>query len=247
MKKLWVKKEENLSDSADQFMCSPDFMDLAAETRKDYEIFRQSLPVFGKINPDKIKPEHIRRYMDQRGLSSRTQANREKSFLSRVFRWGYERGYVQHNPCQGVKKFKETARERYITDEEYKAVYDVAPDVVRATMEIAYLCLARQSDVLALTEDQIRETGIFIRQGKTGVKQIKAWSPRLRAAVALARSLPLKPGIRSLFVIHQTSGSKYTRDGFNSRWRDAKIAAQEKNPHLQIDFTFHDLKGERCL
>jgi hypothetical protein len=35
--------------------------------------------------------------------------------------------------------------------------------------------------VLALTEDQIRETGIFIRQGKTGVKQIKAWSPRLRA------------------------------------------------------------------
>lgn len=195
-------------------------------------------------NPDKIKPEHIRRYMDQRGMASKTQANREKSFLSRVFRWGYERGYVQHNPCQGVKKFKEAARERYITDEEYKAVYDVAPDVVRATMEIAYLCLARQSDVLALTEDQIRETGIFIRQGKTGVKQIKAWSPRLRAAVALARSLPLKPGIRSLFVIHQTSGSKYTRDGFNSRWRDAKIAAQEKNPHLQIDFTFHDLKAK---
>lgn len=98
--------------------------------------------------------------MDQQGMVSKTQANREKSFLSRVFRWGY----VQHDLCQGVKKFKETARERYITDEEYKAVYDVAPDVVRATMEIAYLCLARQSDVLALTEGQIRETGIFIRQ-----------------------------------------------------------------------------------
>lgn len=95
-----------------------------------------------------------------------------------------------------------------------------------------------------VTEDQLRETGIFIRQSKTGVKQIKAWSPRLRAAVALARSLPLKPGIRSLFVIHQTSGSKYTRDGFNSRWRDAKIAEQEKNPHLQVDFTFHDLKAK---
>lgn len=251
---VWLAYEKAMGEEAErktfqvlaeQFMCSPDFMDLAAETRKDYTKYAgKVLPVFGKVNPDKIKPEHIRRYMDQRGLASRTQANREKSFLSRVFRWGYERGYVQHNPCQGVKKFKETARERYITDEEYKAVYDVAPDVVRATMEIAYLCLARQSDVLALTEDQIRETGIFIRQGKTGVKQIKAWSPRLRAAVALARSLPLKPGIRSLFVIHQTSGSKYTRDGFNSRWRDAKIAAQEKNPHLQIDFTFHDLKAK---
>ncbi|MFW3906689.1 tyrosine-type recombinase/integrase [Klebsiella pneumoniae] len=240
-----VTERKTFQALTEQFMASPDWQDLAAETRKDYTKYAgKVLPVFGKVNPDKIKPEHIRRYMDQRGIASKTQANREKSFLSRVFRWGYERGYVQHNPCQGVKKFKETARERYITDEEYKAVYDVAPDVVRATMEIAYLCLARQSDVLALTEDQIRETGIFIRQGKTGVKQIKAWSPRLRAAVALARSLPLKPGIRSLFVIHQNSGSKYTRDGFNSRWREAKIAAQEKYPHLQIDFTFHDLKAK---
>jgi hypothetical protein len=53
-----------------------------------------------------------------------------------------------------------------------------------------------------------------------------------RSGFAGAR-LPLKPGIRSLFVIHQTSGSKYTRDGFNSRWREAKIAAQEKYPHLR--------------
>jgi hypothetical protein len=100
------KERRTFQTLADQFMCSPDFMDLAAETRKDYVKYSgKVLPVFGKINPDKIKPEHIRRYMDQRGLSSRTQANREKTFLSRVFRWGYERGYVQHNPCQGVKKF----------------------------------------------------------------------------------------------------------------------------------------------
>lgn len=61
------------------------------------------------------------------------------------------------------------------------------------------------SDVLSLTEDQLHEARISLRQGKTGVKQIKAWSPRLRAA---------------------------------------KIAAQEKCPHLLIDFTFHDLKAK---
>lgn len=251
---VWLAYEKAMGDEskrntfknlADQFMASPDFMDLSTETRKDYTKYAgKVLPVFGKTHPDKIKPEHIRRYMDQRGLSSRTQANREKSFLSRVFRWGYERGYVERNPCQGVKQFKEVSRERYVTDEEYKAVYDVAPDVVRAAMEIAYLCLARQSDVLSLGEEQLRDAGIFIRQGKTGVKQIKAWTPRLRAAVSLARSLPLKPGISSLFLIHQPGGSKYTRDGFNSRWREAKITAQEKHPHLSIDFTFHDLKAK---
>ena len=130
-------------------------------------------------------------------------------------------------PCQGVKQFKK-ARERYITDEEYQAVYEVSPDVVRVAMEIAYLCVARQSDVLSLQKDQLFDSGIYIRQGKTGVKQIKAWSPRLQKAIALARSLPLKTGISSLFVIHQTTGGKYTRDGFNSRWRDVKAAAQGK-------------------
>lgn len=251
---VWLAYEKAVGDEvekktfqnlADQFMSSPDFMDLSPETRKDYTKYSgKVLPVFGKINPDKIKPEHIRRYMDQRGLSSRVQANREKSFLSRVFRWSYERGYVKSNPCQGVKQFKEVARERYVTDEEYQAVYDVAPDIVRAAMEIAYLCVARQSDVLLLKVDQLHDAGIFICQGKTGVKQIKAWSDRLRQAVSLAQSIPLKPGMSSMFVLHQANGSKYTRDGFNTRWRDAKIAAQEKHPHLNVDFTFHDLKAK---
>lgn len=80
--------------------------------------------------------------MDKRGITSRTQANREKTFLSRVYRWGYERGIVKGNPCRGAKQFTEKARDRYITDEEYDAVYQVAPDVVRVAMEIAYLCLA---------------------------------------------------------------------------------------------------------
>jgi hypothetical protein len=33
------------------------------------------MPVFEKMDPKNIKPEHIRKYMD-------TQANREKTFIS---------------------------------------------------------------------------------------------------------------------------------------------------------------------
>ncbi len=51
--------------------------------------------------------------------------------------------------------------------------------IVGAAMEIAYLCLARQSDVLGLSKSQLLEDGIFIHQGKTGTKQIKAWSDSL--------------------------------------------------------------------
>lgn len=52
--------------------------------------------------------------LDKRGAKSVTHANREKSFMSRLFRWAYERGMVKLNPCKGVKQFKEVARERYI-------------------------------------------------------------------------------------------------------------------------------------
>ncbi|MBN3344869.1 tyrosine-type recombinase/integrase [Pectobacterium brasiliense] len=234
-----------LERMAERFMQSPDFLDLASETQKDYRKYSAKIiPVFGGMSPDSIKPEHVRKYMDKRGVKSKTQANREKAFMSRVFRWGYERGLCKGNPCKGVKQFKEVARDRYVTDEEYNALYSVAAPVVQVAMEIAYLCLSRQGDVLSLTEGQILEQGIFIAQGKTGAKQIKAWTDRLRVAVTNARNLPIKPGISSMYLIHQATGGRYTRDGFNSRWQQAKEEAAAAFPHLSFDFTFHDLKAK---
>ncbi|MEQ1965402.1 tyrosine-type recombinase/integrase, partial [Xenorhabdus khoisanae] len=186
----------------------------------------------------------IRKYMDKRGLKAKTQPNREKNFLSRVYGWGYERGMVRSNPCKGVRQFKEIPRDRYITDDEYNALYSIAPPIVKVAMELAYLCCTRQADVLSLTYSQVQEEGIFIRQGKTGVAQIKAWTERLDNVVAMSKMLPLDKGVSSIYVLHQRKGSKYTRGGFNSRWRKAKIDAAEKFPELDFNFTFHDLKAK---
>lgn len=239
------KCTETYASLVEEFFKSVDFMDLSGETQKDYTKYsRKVLPIFGKMKPDNIKPEHIRKYMDKRGLNSRTQANREKTFMSRVFRWGYERGKVKSNPCQGVKQFKEVARERYITDREYNALYQSAPTIIQVAMELAYLCCARQHDVLTLTKEQLLDEGIYIRQGKTGKKQIKAWSERLRKAIKLAKQLPLTVTIPSLYVLHQKNGCKYSRDGFNSRWQAAREIAAANNPDISFDFTFHDLKAK---
>ncbi|MGP0902875.1 tyrosine-type recombinase/integrase [Serratia sp. CY76391] len=245
--KFTSQKEDKVTFKtlADRFLSSAEFTDLAFDSQKDYQKYaKKVMPVFGKMDPNNIKPEHIRKYMDKRGLKSKTQANREKTFMSRVFGWSYERGYVKGNPCKGVRQFKEKSRERYITDAEYDAVYAVAPDTVKVAMEIAYLCCARQADVLALSRSQILEPGIFIRQGKTGAKQIKAWSDRLRSAITLADTLPIKDGISSVYVIHQRNGNRYTRDGFNTQWRNAKLAAIAANPDMDFDFTYHDLKAK---
>lgn len=111
-------------------------------------------------------------------------------------------------------------------------------------MELAYLCCARQADVLDMKKSQIIKNGILIKQSKTSVSQIKGWSPRLEGVIHASTSLPLNKGMSSNFVIHQLSGARYTRDGFNSRWMKAKQDAKVAFPNLEFDFTFHDLKAK---
>ncbi len=104
--------------------------------------------VFGKVLADNVKTEQVRIFMDN-GAESKTQANHELASLSRVYGWGYERGYVKNNPCKGVRKFSLKARTVYITDEQYAAICGSNPQL-RIAMEISYLCAARLGDVLEL-------------------------------------------------------------------------------------------------
>lgn len=238
-----LEAKENLSGLVSDFFESADFSDLSKTTQADYRKYsRKVLSVFGKVHPDNLEPRHVRAYMDKRGAKSKTQANREKAFLSRCYRWAYERGLVKQNPCKGVKQFKETARDRYVEDWEYKAVFENAPPHVQVAMEISYLCAARKGDVLSMTWDQIRDEGIFIQQGKTNVKQIKEWTPRLRKAIELAKSLRTG-NIISRWVICQSNGKCYTGRGFDQGWMDAREAARAKT-NMALDFTFHDLKAK---
>ena len=64
------------------------------------------------------------------------------------------------------------------------------------------------------------------------------------AAMELAKNLPLKDGVSSVYALHQKNGGCYTRDGFYSRWYKAREDAIKKFPHLLFDFTFHDLKAK---
>lgn len=222
-----------------KFLNSTDYADLAPRTQKDYLAHEKYLlAVFGEAEAKAIKPEHVRRYMDARGKKSRVQANHEHSSMSRVYRWGYQRGFVPRNPCVGVDKFPKPQRDRYITDEEYLAIYEHASEPVKAAMEIAYLCAARVSDVLKMDWPQIMDKGIFIQQGKTGVKQIKAWTDRLRAAVDICRSWG-----ETGSVIKTMYGERYSYKGFNEAWRKARAAAANYLGR-PLDCTFHDLKAK---
>ena len=53
--------------------------------------------------------------------------NREKALLSHMFNKAREWGYTDApNPCQGVKGFTESGRDRYVSDTEFAAVRSAA-------------------------------------------------------------------------------------------------------------------------
>ena len=248
MSKLWARYEEEKAKLCDVmtfsklwnlFTSSPAFADLAPRTQTDYRQYEKNLiPVFGKMRADSIKIEMVRIYMDKRGQRSINQANQELGGMSRVYGWGFERGYVKGNPCKGVRKFTLKPREVYAPDEEYQAIYDEAAPALKVGMEIAYLCAARLSDVLSLKWEQIWEDGIFIQQGKTGKKQIKAWTERLLHVRSLAKTLG-----GSVYVVCSSKGEKYSKSGFSDLWEKARTAASEKLGR-KIKGTFHDLKAK---
>lgn len=249
--KVWqeYEKQIELSNNSNtvsklvhEFFDSADFRELAMNTQKDYMKYsKKVLSAFGPMQSDKVQPKHVRQFMDILGQKSPVQANRHKAFLSRTYRWAFERGKVASNPCIGVKQFKETPRDRYVEDYEYEAVFNNACAVVKAAMEISYLCMARKADVVKLHKSQLLEQGIYIKQGKTGKKQIKEWGPRLRAAVTFAKAETGK--VESMYVLQQKNGSSFALASFDQRWRKSIIRARQIT-ELPLDFTFHDLKAK---
>lgn len=222
---------------------SPGFNKLSPRSQQDkLKGAKKILPVFGNINVDNIRPEHIRRYMDIRGEQSEVQANHELSYMSVAFGWGYERGYCKINPCAGIKNFTIKPRDKYIDDIEYYTIYDEAIDIIKVAMEISYLCAARQGDILNLKHNQILKEGLYIKQGKTGKKQIKQWTERLKKAIDLATNL-FPPSSSDSFLLLNQLGGKLIQKTFNSYWLEAKRAA-EKKLGKEIKCTFHDIKAK---
>lgn len=233
-------KTDTVGALIDAYLASSQFMEKAAKTQREYlKNAKVISKVFGEAHVDEVQPHHVREFMDKR--SSKTAANREKAFFSLVYSWGYERGRCKSNPCKGVRRFTEKARDRYVEDWEFEVIHKHASERLQAAMDIAWLCAARKGDVLKLRRQDIRDDGLYIEQSKTGVRQLKEWTPRLRAAVEKALSQPSTHP--TMHVFHNRSGTQLSAESLNNDWREAWDKARQEIEGLKR-FTFHDLKAK---
>lgn len=188
---------------------------------------------------ESIKPTHVRAYLDWRGETARIRANREKSLLSSIWNFARDRGYTDlANPCAGIKGFEETGRDAYIEDDQYAAIWEAADVCLRDAMDLAYLTGQRPADVLKLSEMDVRDGMLAVRQGKTGAKLRFVIEGEL--AATLERIRERKRGFKvhsTLFVVNE-HGRSIGVNAMSRRWAKACVKAGV------LELQFRDLRAK---
>jgi integrase len=149
---------------------------------RDLYTLRPLRAVFGGMRPQDVTAQHVYQYMDIRNAP--VAANRGKSLLSAIFNYAVRKGIVASNPCRQVTRLTEKPRTRYIRDNEYEAVWNIAPPMIRCAMDLAYITGLRQGDILALNfRDHVKKDGLQVTTGKTGTRVWFSWDAGLTEVV----------------------------------------------------------------
>lgn len=175
-----------------------------------------------------IEPVNVRQYMKWRTREGTgyVRANREKALLSHIWNFAREEGYTNlPNPCAGVKGFTEEGRDVYVEDVEFQRVWDAADVCLRDAMDLAYLIGQRPADTLRMTEMDVRDGFLHVRQGKTGVRL------RFEVAGELAKVLDRIRARKAGYKVYNTrlvvneSGRPIGVNAMSRRWKAACEAA----------------------
>jgi len=219
------------------------------------------LTAFGKLEPTAITPAMVQGYLELNANLDPPRpvpANRERAGLSSCISWLIRTGKVPGlvvNPCMrasGVQRNPESKRERYVTHEEYRAVYAAGNRSVRLAMELVYRTLQRpEVDVLAWTPANVRHKDggkvLHFRQSKTkrliDIALTGALGDLVREAIGEVPQLH-QP------ILHRLDGEAYTYDGLSAMLKQAQ--AKVRLNHKKIggpladmpSFGLRDLKGK---
>jgi len=135
-----------------------------------------------------------------------------------------------------AEKKTNRAKKRLVSDEDYNAMLAVMPDVGKVAMEIAYCTGCRPGDVLSLKRSDIDLNGVMgVEENKTGHEYGKRITPRLAAALELAKTLPGQPF--GGWVVRNHHGNAYTRKGWRSNWSKWRMALPKEQ-----QFTFQEIR-----
>lgn len=167
------------------------------------------------------------------------RAAREKALLSHLWNWARENRYTnQPNPCAGVKAKGSKGRDAYIDDATFGRVWEKAPDVLRDAMDLAYLTGQRPADVLSLTEMDVRDGAVHVRQGKTATKVRIEVAGALDGVLKRIRHRKAGHTIHCTRLVVNASGKPIGVNALSRYWKRACEAAKVEG------YQFRDLRAK---
>jgi len=262
-----VKTIATLTTLSLEFQQTHTWNKLSPLTQKDYLNCHQAIITretstgkLGDIPLTKWTVGLIRKYRDKRAEESESRANKELSYIKRLFAWAYEYEKVPINPATGIKKLTIAPRQHYAEDRDYYYLINIARQsgywYVEYAMELAYLCRMRMCEVLELTDANEQDNGLIIYRRKGSKTNITEWMPRLRAIwedLKQKRSAilhdrrqpsPIRAQDRHLFISERT-GDKIDISTLQTAMQRLTTIAKDQAQKDGVEFnpfTFHDLK-----
>jgi integrase len=187
-----------------------------------------------EFTPRQVRGKHIAAIKaDMRGIPN--MANRALSLLRQVFAVALEWEMVDDNPCIGIRRLEEHERDRYITDEEFLAVYAKAGDRLQVVIDLLYLTGQRVRDVLQIRAADLTDVGIEFEPQKTrrstGGKIVVPWTPELEEVVARAKRL--RGNVRALTLLSGRTGKAPDYRTVALQWAKACESAGVQDAQLR--------------
>ena len=191
---------------------------------------RQLRPLFDEAPIDSITPSMIAGFRDAR--TAKVRANREIALLSHIFNMAREWGLTEReNPCQGIRKNKETPRDYYANAVVWDAVYAMAEPELKEAMDLGYLTGQRPADVILMRSDDRDGDYFMVIQGKTKQKLRILLTTELgeNSLGRLIREITERNAHHpSKYLLISKHGKRMTKGMLRLRWDKAREKAQQK-------------------
>jgi len=234
------KPEVTFNEAADSFL------EYSVARRKshpnDLQIITRLKAYFGNRPLKSLNPDSVEAFIAQRrkggnlvhlgkALTGAT-INRDVACLKSIVRRAVYNGLLVKDPMVGVRGFKEEARDRTLTTEEYQGLLRYSPLHLQGVVQLAYWTGMRKGEVLGLRWDQVDLKNRVIHLEAADTKtQEKREVPLSKTLVGLLQGVP------------KTLGSPYVFTFKGKAVRSVKTAFRKACRKAGIkDFRFHDLR-----
>jgi integrase len=213
-------------------------------------------PLFGHLQLKQITTGMIQRFLDKRmgepkmhralpnrsaeeraaaGLKTLKPStiNRELMCMSAIFREAVKRGYLEKNPCKGIKQLPEQNQiVRYLSDDEERAILGACSDTMRPIVLCALHTGMRREEMLSLKWQEVDLDQRLVRVRFSKSKKSR-YIPVNDELLEVLKSVPKWDDCEYVFANPDT----------RHRWFDIKVAWAFTVRRSKVkNFRFHDLR-----